>query len=619
VRVWRPTTTTILTCAFVLCGLFWGGFLGLRQIEGIGSSLDSVENLTADWRFVLAGSRPAPRGVVIAAIDDETIREAGAYPLPRSLLARIVRDLAASNPQVIAVDIAFLDPGARETDLELADALRSARSVVAAIGQFDGDVALDGTQSEALALAPRPSSVLWPIAAIRSATKSGLANIATDSMGIPRYIPLIYAQSDSIIPSFALSAVSAALNTEPALGPDNLRLAARTTSTDLGYHLPIRYYGPRGSIRQFSVARILHGDLEPDEVRGQIVVLGVTAIGAGDLFATPFDRGVPGVEIFATGISNLLAGDGLVRSVVVRKIDAAAATLLPGLTILLMAMRRSFAGLGLASVIFPVWSALTFIAFLNGYWLSVAVPLAAVLPVVLGYGLARLGFDRHALKLFAIEKATLIRLQSSDIVDHILKHPRFLEKPVQQNIAAVFVDLSGFTGVAETLGPIWTRDLLADFQALIEREVVALGGLVVNFMGDGAMIVFGLLESGPDDASRAFTAVTRLHASIATWLGGLPMVAQELLGARIGGHFGPAVVSRLGSERQQHITATGDTVNVASRLLEVAKQQRCSVIVSEDLYAAAKTTDGLSDAVPIEFKEVNIRGRKQPLRICAWR
>ena len=133
----RPSISTLTTCGFLLIAVLWGGFLGWRQIDGDGSVLDNIEYLTVDWRFSIAGARPAPRGVVIAAIDDETIEKLGAFPLPRSVVARIVRGLAALNPKAIAVDIAFLNPGSPETDKELADALHSARSVIAAVGVFE--------------------------------------------------------------------------------------------------------------------------------------------------------------------------------------------------------------------------------------------------------------------------------------------------------------------------------------------------------------------------------------------------------------------------------------------------------------------------------------------------
>src|SRR3981189_1188241 len=133
----RPSFETLLTCAFAVIGVMWGGYLAAPHLAGVQSRLDRLENLTVDWRFSLAGAQPAPRGVVIVAVDDETVREVGGYPLPRNVLARIVRGVAAHDPQAVAIDMLFLDPGKPDADLELADALRSTRSVVGAMGVFD--------------------------------------------------------------------------------------------------------------------------------------------------------------------------------------------------------------------------------------------------------------------------------------------------------------------------------------------------------------------------------------------------------------------------------------------------------------------------------------------------
>jgi adenylate cyclase len=101
------------------------------------------------------------------------------------------------------------------------------------------------------------------------------------------------------------------------------------------------------------------------------------------------------------------------------------------------------------------------------------------------------------------------------------------------------------------------------------------------------------------------------------WLADLPPAARDRLDFRIGLHFGPAILSRLGSPSHQQITATGDTVNVASRLLEVAKQEHCRVVVSEDLFAAASATSP-PDSVNTELFTpitVSIRGRTSPLQV----
>jgi adenylate cyclase len=123
----RPSPKAALTLLFVVFGIAWGGFLGARHLAAVGSGLDQLENLSLDWRYSLVGPRIPPPGVVIAAIDEDTIRQAGSFPLPRNVLAKIVRGLARYNPQVICVDVLLLDPGKPDTDRELADALHATR------------------------------------------------------------------------------------------------------------------------------------------------------------------------------------------------------------------------------------------------------------------------------------------------------------------------------------------------------------------------------------------------------------------------------------------------------------------------------------------------------------
>ena len=196
-----------------------------------------------------------------------------------------------------------------------------------------------------MALAPKPSSVLWPIDAIRDAAQAGLANISTDSGGVPRYIPMIFQTPDGVAPSFALAAAAQGLEAQPILAPDRIEIAGQSRAMDLGYHMSLRFYGPAGTFRRISATRLLRGDVDPEALSGKVVVVGVTATGAADAFATPFDRVAPGAEVFATAIGNLMAGDGLARTPWTRRIDAAAAIALPLLMIALMAMRWAAIGL----------------------------------------------------------------------------------------------------------------------------------------------------------------------------------------------------------------------------------------------------------------------------------
>ena len=72
-RFGDATPSRLLTGGFVAAALVSGAWLGLNHVMGTASGLDRIENLTLDWRFLLAGARPAPPGVVIVAIDDQTL------------------------------------------------------------------------------------------------------------------------------------------------------------------------------------------------------------------------------------------------------------------------------------------------------------------------------------------------------------------------------------------------------------------------------------------------------------------------------------------------------------------------------------------------------------------
>ena len=443
----------------------------------------------------------------------------------------------------------------------------------------------------------------------------GLSNISTDRSGVPRYIPMLFESGGMIVPSFALASAAAALNTDPVLGKDVVKLRARSVALDLGDHLPIRFYGPSGSFRDFGAWRAISGEIEADDVRGQVVLVGATAQGTGDRFATPFDRVAPGVEIFATAISNLLAGDGLTRNRTTRGIDAFIALVLPAAAVLLLALRSLWLAVALTTFTFVAWVVAIVVAFDEGYWLSFAVPAAAAVPVAVTYGIGRLWVEQRAVERFASETDMLRRFQAPGLLALLNKDPQLLAKPVRQQAAIIFVDLSGFTGLTEALGPAWTRDLLVELHGLIERAATDHHGFVVSYMGDGAMIVFGLPAPQPGDAACALAAVKRLHRDLTAWLDNLPPVALGKLSPRVGGHFGPVILSRLGAADHQHIAATGDTVNVASRLLEVSKQHHAPIAVSEDLYRSAgvpgtATENGLGEAM-----EIDIRGRAHPVSV----
>jgi adenylate cyclase len=618
INMGRRYAFTLIAAA--LAGL-WGAGLALSYREGRAAFLDRVEAPLADLRFLIRGPRPAPDGVTIVAIDDQTIQETGSYPLSRATMARLVSALGRMKPKVIALDILFIDPGPAEGDLALADALRGAPSVLAAAGQFRRTTqhGLASTDDNPEGL-PAAQSLLLPLELLTRVAAVGVVNIATDASGVPRHVPLLLQSDGRIIPSFPLRAVSIAVNRDPVLHSDGIDIGGTSTSTERGYALPLRFYGPGGTVRTISAGQILNGNVAEDAVRDKVVVIGATVTGGGDSFPTPFDPVLPGVEVLATAIAHLMEGDGLVRDRDVRLIDATMAVVLPVLFVLLLSWHRSIWGFASIAGIAILWICVTVVAFMQGVWLSAALPILASAPPVILFGAARIWLDRSRAERLTVQSRTLQSFQHPRLTERLTKDSTFLIKPVRQQAAVIFIDLSGFTGLSEILPLDETREVLRSFHTLVDQEAVGNHGIVASFMGDGAMILFGLPDPSPQDAGHALAACVALCMRTESWLATLPQPIASRIGFKIGAHYGRIIASRLGGDSHQHITATGDTVNVASRLMEVAAAHHASLALSDALYHAAGPARSVLESGVLDGPfATSIRGRAGSLPVWSWR
>ncbi|WP_280948485.1 CHASE2 domain-containing protein [Methylobacterium tarhaniae] len=592
--------------------LAWSGWLSHLHLSGRATPLDRAESALTDLRLRLAGPRTPPSGIVIVAIDDETVRREGGFPVSRAMMARLIETIAAARPRALAVDVLFLEAGRQpEADRALGAALAKAPSVLAAAAVFDGGASEDGIP--VAAALHRPTPVIGREAA------SGLVNVSEDAAGVPRHLPLVVRAGEEVAASFVLRAASLAARSDPVLGAQAVRIGAARVPLDLGRHLPLRPYGPRRTIPTVSAAGLLDGTVPAPALADRVVVVGATALGGSDTFATAFDPVMPGVELLTTGIAHLMTGGGLTRDAGVRRLDAAVSIGLAGAAALLIALAPPGPAILLVLLLLAGWLTAGAVAFACGIWWSAALPLAAAGLPALSCAAARQALDRRRAAALARSEQALRRLQPAALAERLAWDPAYLTEPVARDIPVLFIDLTGFTRQSERLGPARTRAVLKSFHDLVDETASGHGGLVVNFMGDGAMVVFGALDPDPAVAARAVAAAEALIARTAEWIAREPELAGagRALDVRIGAHHGPVILSRLGSDTNQHITATGDTVNVASRLLAVASQAGIRLAVSGDLLAAA----GL-DAPGAIFDGPHataIRGRAQSLDVWLGR
>lgn len=604
--------------ALLLAG-FWGAGLGFLHWRGDMWFLDRIEATMTDLRTLIRGTTRPPVNVAIVAIDDEVVRDKG-YPLPRHTLSRLIEEIARFEPSVIAVDLLLVDSGGKQEDKVLAQTLGESASVIAAAALFSGGTQWIPPEADGpLTKTPSAERFLMPLKLFSDVAAVGVVNVATDHTGTPRLVPLLFRSADQVEASFPLRVAALAMKADPEIEPDRVFLGARVIRTDLGHLLPLAFYGPRGTIPTISAATVLAGTLDSEAVRNRIVVIGATAIGSGDVFPTPFDPVLPGVEVISTAIAHLTAGDGIIRDRQVRLLDGSFALVLPMVLVALVAWRRSAIGMAAVICVVLIWAAINILAFVNGIWLSAALPIAAAAPPTILFGAAQLWRDRNRAQYFAEQSQLLQHVHAPGLGKWLAKHGDFLLEPVREEAAVLFIDLSGFTGLSETLGPNATRELLSAFHLLVDEEVTDCGGIVTTFMGDGAMILFGLPAPAIDDASKAAKCCVKLSNRIEHWLASLPESVSTYLGYKIGAHFGTVVASRLGGASHQHIAATGDTVNIASRLMEVAAANRAEIAVSDELLQMAGRDCDLHKQGALHGPiETNIRGRSGSIAVWLW-
>jgi adenylate cyclase len=606
--------------ALVLAAL-WALVLGYGHFIGDVRFLDRAEGALTDLRLLARGEKPAPDLVTIVAIDDDTAAKRGGYPLPRAELAGIVEAIARFSPRVIAVDLLLLDHGNEAGDMALAEALKKRPSVIAAAAVFPEAVqSVDAGENGALARLPQAKKFLLPLKTFSDHAATGVVNLATDTSGTLHGFPMLFRTGDKVELSFPLRVAGLATAAEPAIQTDGLMLGKRRISTDIDHILPLAFYGRHGAIRTVSAAALLNDDVPQDALRDRIVVIGATVTGGGDTFSTPFDAVTPGVEIVATAIGHLMAGDGIRRDRFTRAADAVLALVLTLLLVALLAWRRSAVGLLLIAAVLLIVMLANFAAFSHGIWLSAALPLAAAAPPAILFGAVQLWLNRRQAQYFAMKSDLLQQFQAPAVRQWLTKDPDFLLTPVHQDAAIIFIDLSGFTSLSETLGMDAMLRMLKDFHTLVDREVEARGGVITSFLGDGAMILFGLPKSTADDARNAALCCVDLCNRADHWIESLPPSVASRAGFKVGAHFGPIVASRLGGGSHQHITATGDTVNVASRLMEVAAKQGAALAVSDDLLRQAGAGSALRETGILSGpSETRIRGRTRALSVWLWR
>jgi len=600
----------------------------------------AIEGQTLGWRFHLRGPVAPPPGIAILAIDDRTIGALKRWPLPRRALAEAVERLDAAGAAVIGLDLLLLDleqptdgialgPG----DQRLRAALRrSGRVVLGMAFTFGPSAPMDDESTSAAVRAAafpvvhraagraqpvlQATGALVPIAPLREAARLGQVNVLADEDGVLRHLHLAIGFEGDYVPAFPVEVARRFLGVSAAetalLLGRGLLIGDRIVPADPMLRLAINYYGGAGTIPTHSMIDLLEGRIPAESFAGRVVLVGATALGAGDSFVTPFSRTLPGVEVLATAVGNIVGGEVLARTTETIGWDVAAILLL------------GLAGFAVAHLPSPALAALAALALLGGWaavaqlafeerllWLNVTFPALAILLSAIVAGVGRTVAERRLRRDVERQRRNLSRYHSPLIADLLAENDRPGFEEREQPAAILFVDLRGFTGRSERMTPADTAHFLRDFHRRIERAALTHGGILVQFTGDGAMVIFGMSSPGPRDAAAALACARDLAAAVRDWSRSLVAEGRAPLAIGVGIHYGPVVITRLGGQEQLQLTAAGDTVNVANRLEALTKIYGATFAVSGAVVAAVQAA-GRDDLLAgfAELPEQPIRGRE---------
>ncbi|WP_052695690.1 adenylate/guanylate cyclase domain-containing protein [Hymenobacter sp. AT01-02] len=146
----------------------------------------------------------------------------------------------------------------------------------------------------------------------------------------------------------------------------------------------------------------------------------------------------------------------------------------------------------------------------------------------------------------------------------------------------LFSDIEDYTVFAEALPAYDVVHVLNRyFQLMSEVEVVrAHQGRIIDYIGDGLMVVFGL-EDEATAAAEALAAARGMLQAVEQLNPYLRKMYCRSFRVRIGVHYGEVVVGDLGGAELRKLAVIGDTVNVAARIEAANKDCGTVLLVSQ--------------------------------------
>ncbi|MCS7265963.1 MAG: adenylate/guanylate cyclase domain-containing protein [Armatimonadetes bacterium] len=535
--------------------------------------------------------------LVLVLIDDQSLRRLGRFPFDRKVYALLLENLKEAGASVVVFDILFVEP--TNSDEVLAKAMKNFGKVILGVNlSREGETKIDKRLTLATKFSPPIKAqgvVLPPKPLLDACFGIGFVYPFPDKDGVCRTLPLAVELEPSklIVPSISLAATMAFYGV-PQLKPKSLSWGSRKLNLGEDWDIPILLpFSPNQvSFKSLSFIKILEGNFEPESVKGKIVLVGFAASGLADRFPTSSDPLALGIEIHAATINALLTGQSPTYAPIWVQLFASS---------FLCALVSAFAylwrfRLSLISFFLTLFIVYGFVLILIRQGVIV-LPMPVMLSMLLAFAVS-LGLKAD------LQEETIDRLRAyvaQPVAEFLTSIPEWSRTGERREITVFFSDIRDFIPVAASLTPYEVVTLLESYFNRMTEIVNIFGGVIDKFLGDGMMVLFGVLPNQIDHAQRAVLCAWQMLEELSTVNWEWERVAGSPLKIGIGVNTGVAIVAVIGTEWRKEFTALGSTVNLAQRLEQLTKEVGASLIVGEETY---KQVDDLVLAETIEVKTV---------------
>ena len=533
--------------------------------------------------------------IKIIKIDEKTLSELGQYNTwTREIPARLVEVLSEdpeNAPAVISFDILYINEMDKEGDTHFAEACKKAGNVITATNLVYQATTKQDTNGDYYVDPLHIAMVEESYPALREVTGDAFANTVQDEDGYIRQAIAWAEVGSEKLYSLAYATYAAY--------KEKMREECYQPKVYANHQFEFTYSGKSGEYENISLCDVLNGTVDPRVFKDCIVFIGAYAPGMQDSFHVAVQRKTQmyGVEIHANIVDALLK-------------ERTAVPVSKWLLAVLMALAAGI----LSKIIWKskIWMAGILLVLITGAEFLFGTVLyrnGYVIPLLYLPGILFVVYVFHVVSGYLVGEKKRWEIMRAfkkyvapQIVDEVSKSGEFQITlgGERREIAAMFVDIRGFTSLSENLEPEEVVEILNEYLNLTTGAIFKNGGTLDKFIGDATMAVFNAPFDLNDYIYRAVCTARDIVAGAQDLEDRMEARFHKKVNFGIGISCGPAVVGNVGCDFRMDYTAIGDTVNTASRL--EGKAGASEILISEQVYEALKDRIRVTEKGMIQLK-----------------